>query len=111
MEENLCYIIFDGNFPQLSFAEFQYLLLGIDPEINFENIHLSNETLILKINEDYLKVIKIFQKYIRLVSLTKEIGLFYFLVKYNSTDLFDDILYRIMLQIESSYLNFKVKEQ
>ena len=110
MEENLCYILFDGNFPELSIIEFHYLLKGINPNFDFENIHHANETLILKINENYLKIVKIFQKYIRLVSLTKEIGLFYFLVKYNSTDSFDDILHKIMQQIESSYLNFKIDQ-
>ena len=78
MEENLYYLLYDGNFPELSILESKYLLEGIGPTIEIDHYLALNDIEILGLKSPFIKTIKIFQKYSRLVSLTKEIGLFYF---------------------------------
>ena len=110
MEENLYYLLYDGNFPELSYLESEYLLKGIEPTIELEPYLALNETRIIGLKFPYLKTIKIFQRYTRFVSLTKEIGLFYFSVNYDKKGNFFKILSEINSKIDSNYLNFKIDQ-
>ena len=110
MEEIFLYIFFDGNFPDLSFIEFTYLLHGIDPSLSLKQIRFANDLLIIKIQKEYLKLVKIFQQYSRLVSLTKEIGIFYFSIDYKTTDDFDTLKGTIVDKIQTNYLSFKIDQ-
>ncbi len=110
MEEIFFYILFDGNFTDFSLIEFNYLLAGIEPSLKFETIHFTNDILVIKIQEPYLKIIKIFQQYSRLSSLTKEIGLFYFSVNYQTIIDFPELMYVINEQVDTKYLAFKIDQ-
>ncbi len=110
LEENNFYILFDGNFPDLSFLEFKYLIAGLDPNIEYKKELLINDVFLVKIKGQYLHTIKIFQQYTRMVSLTKEIGMAYFFVDYQQSDSFDEILFKLIETINIQYLDFKIDQ-
>lgn len=110
MEEIYFYILFDGNFTDFSLIEFKYILVGIDPTIYYKIIHFTNDILIIKVKSQFLKLIKVFQLYSRLSSLTKEIGLFYFSIDYESFNGFTEIINCINNQIDENYLDFKIDQ-
>jgi putative methyltransferase (TIGR01177 family) len=108
LEEISFYFLFDGNFPELSVLEFKYLLQGIDPGISINKLFVSNEILIFNLNDDYLKLLKNFQKFSRLTSLTREMGLIYSIFNYQIEQDFDEILNYILNTIKIKYSSFKI---
>lgn len=110
MEENDFYLLFDGNFPDLSLLEFKYLLSGIDANVNYKKDILVNDVFVVTVKNPYLQSIKLFQQYSRMVSLTKEIGFSYFILDYQEINDFEQILLKLIERVNNQYLDFKIDQ-
>ena len=107
MDEISFYFLFDGNFPELSYLEFKCLISGIS-HLSYNTLNFSNEVLSIQVTGSYLEIIKTFQKYSRLVSLTKEIGLFYFSIEYKSKDQFESIQEKLLSILNKKPTKYKI---
>ena len=111
MEQCYFYFLFDGNFQDLSFQEFLHLFSALDKTIVYTILFQGFDILIIKTETNFLDTVKVLQKYSRFSSLTREIGIFYFICEFNETDLFYSIYNCILQQINENSFNLKIPHQ